>query len=65
MKTKLIPVILITLFALTACSSAITNPPQPNTISVSWSGTAKGSPDIATVNIGVMTRNDDPTKAVN
>ena len=65
MKTKLIPVILITLFALTACSSAITNPPQPNTISVSGSGTAKGSPDIATVNIGVMTRNDDPTKAVN
>lgn len=62
---KLIALTLVTLFTLTACSGAVTNPPQPNTISVSGTGTAKGSPDIATVNIGVMTRNDDPTKAVN
>jgi uncharacterized protein YggE len=64
MKTKLIAIMLITLFALTACAGAATNPPQPNTLSVSGSGTAKGSPDIATVNIGVMTRNEDATKAV-
>ena len=62
-RYRLIALMLVTLFTLTACASAA-NPPQPNTISVSGTGTAKGSPDIATVNIGVMTRNDDPTKAV-
>jgi len=65
MRTKLLIPIVIALFALTACSNTVSaNPPQPNTISVSGTGTAKGSPDIATVNIGVMNRNDDPAKAV-
>ena len=63
-RYRLIALMLVTLFTLTACSASAANPPQPNTISVSGTGTAKGSPDIATVNIGVMTRNDDPTKAV-
>ena len=64
MKTKLLIITLIALFVLSACTTVSANPPQPNTISVSGSGLAKGSPDIAAVNIGVMTRNDDPSKAV-
>ncbi len=65
MRFKAFTISLIILFTLSACTTVSANPPQPNTLSVSGMGTAKGSPDIATVNIGVMTRNDDPTKAVN
>ncbi len=64
MRFKVFTISTIILFVLSACTAVSANPPQPNTISVSGTGTAKGSPDIATVNIGVMTRNDDPTKAV-
>ncbi len=64
MRFKVFTISTIILFVLSACTGVSATPPQPNTISVSGTGTAKGSPDIATVNIGVMTRNDDPTKAV-
>ncbi len=37
---------------------------QPHTISVTGSGTAMGTPDIATAQIGVQTRDADATKAV-
>jgi uncharacterized protein YggE len=37
---------------------------EPHTISVTGSGTATGTPDIATAQIGVQTRDADATKAV-
>ncbi len=64
MRLKILTISTIILFVLSACTTVSANPPQPNSISVSGIGTAKGSPDIAAVNIGVMTRNDDPSKAV-
>lgn len=37
---------------------------RPRTITVSGTGTAYGSPDLATVQLGVQTRNTDPGQAV-
>lgn len=65
MKLKLLLVTLIALFTLTACAgTANGTPPQPNTLSLNATGTAKGNPDIATATVGVMTRHEDPSRAV-
>ncbi len=54
---------------LTACAPAAAPASTPdasrNTISVTGSGSAYGAPDIATVQVGVQSRNADPKVAVN
>lgn len=54
---------------LTACAPlaapASTADPARNTIAVTGSGSAYGAPDIATVQVGVQSRNADPKTAVN
>jgi uncharacterized protein len=61
---------LVGLLALSACAAPAgaqntgTNQEQPHTISVTGSGVAYGKPDIATMQIGVQSRNADPAQAV-
>jgi hypothetical protein len=54
------------LLTLSACAAPTVgnSQEQPHTISVSGTGTAYGKPDLATVQIGVQSRNTDPAQAV-
>ncbi len=65
MKRQLVSLLLVSLVAfgsLTACVSAA--PETPHTISVNGTGAAHGTPDVATAQIGVQSRDVDPAKAV-
>lgn len=67
MNRKLLTLLLAALLglgALTACVTTTTNPESPHTISVNGAGTAYGSPDLATAQIGVQSRDPDPARAV-
>lgn len=63
--------VIATLLTLSACAtgsapaaSAGNGSDSPHTISVSGNGTAYGTPDLATINIGVQSRNADAAAAV-
>jgi hypothetical protein len=64
--TSLVSLAAIGLLTLSACASPAVGggAEQPHTISVNGSGSAYGKPDIAIAQIGVETRNEDPSKAV-
>ncbi|MCR4405583.1 MAG: SIMPL domain-containing protein [Anaerolineae bacterium] len=60
-------VALLGALALAGCaipSTANNEEPQPHTITVNGNGVAYGTPDIATAQIGVQVRDQDPVKAV-
>jgi hypothetical protein len=69
-KKQLLGLVSIGALALAACAPAAASaqatdtPATPRTISVSGTGTASGTPDIATVQVGVETRNTDAGQAV-
>jgi uncharacterized protein len=70
--TQFAPIMLLGVAAmllLSACAAPVTaqstpGAEQPRTISVVGSGIAYGSPDVATVQVGVQTRGTDPGQAV-
>lgn len=60
-------VALLGLLTFSGCatpSTASNGEPQPHTITVNGNGIAYGTPDIATAQIGVQIRDQDPVKAV-
>jgi hypothetical protein len=66
---SLLTLALVGVFALSACSSLPGAAPasdaaSPHTITVSGNGLAYGTPDIATIQVGVQTRNTDAGVAV-
>lgn len=69
-RISLTPIVLLAVagsLTLSACSGAAAAAPaaeQPHTISVNGAGVAYGKPDIAVAQIGVETRNADPSRAV-
>jgi uncharacterized protein YggE len=67
MNRKLLSLVLagmLALASLTACVTTSSAPEAQNTVSVNGAGTAYGTPDIATAQIGVQSRNADPAQAV-
>lgn len=64
--TTVLVAALVGLLALSACAAPATgtSPEQPHTITVNGNGVAYGKPDVATVQIGVQSRDADPARAV-
>jgi len=67
-QTKFVALVaaaLLGLLALAGCGAAVApSNEQPHTLTVTGNGAAYGKPDVATVNLGVQTRNTDAGKAV-
>ena len=65
MKNRLFSILLVAALALASLTACVTTAPEsPHTVSVNGAGTAHGTPDVATAQIGVQSRDVDPARAV-